>query len=157
MKREDIEIMSPVGSFESLMAAIQAGASSVYFGLDRMNMRARSSVNFTETDLDQIINICKEHKIKTYLTINIIVYNNEIAEMRKLVDLAKAKNISAIIASDHSVISYARLQGVEVHISTQTNVSNIESLRFYSNYADVIVLARELNLEQVLEISDAIE
>jgi putative protease len=156
MRREDVEIMAPVGSFESLMAAVQAGAGSVYFGLDKMNMRARSSSNFTEKDLDQIITICNENSIKTYLTINIVIYNNEIERMHQLVDLAKAKKVTAIIASDHSVISYARSQGVEVHISTQTNVSNIESLKFYAHYADVIVLARELNLDQVLEISNAI-
>jgi putative protease len=156
MKREDIEIMAPVGSFESLMAAVQAGASSVYFGLDKMNMRARSSSNFTESDLDQILAICNEHNIKTYLTVNIIVYNNELEKIRELVDLAKAKKISAIIASDHAVIAYAREQGVEIHISTQTNVSNIESLKFYSHYADVIVLARELNLNQVYEISEIV-
>jgi putative protease len=157
MTRKDIEIMAPVGSFESLMAAVQAGADSIYFGLDRMNMRARSSANFSENDLDQIMAICNDHNIKTYLTINIIVYNDELAKMHNLVDLAKAKKISAIIASDHSVISYARSQEVEVHISTQTNVSNIDSLKFYSHYADVIVLARELNLNQVKEISEAIE
>jgi putative protease len=156
MRREDVEIMAPVGSFESLMAAVQAGAGSVYFGLDNMNMRARSSSNFTEKDLDQILTICNENSIKTYLTINIVIYNNEIERMHQLVDLAKAKKVTAIIASDHSVISYARSQGVEVHISTQTNVSNIESLKFYAHYADVIVLARELNLDQVLEISNAI-
>jgi putative protease len=156
MRKEEIEIMAPVGSFESLMAAIQAGAGSIYFGLDKLNMRARSSSNFTESDLDQIISICNENQIKTYLTINIVIYNNEIDRMHQLVDLAKTKNVSAIIASDHSVISYARSKGVEVHISTQTNISNIESLKFYSQYADVIVLARELNLNQVLEISNAI-
>jgi U32 family peptidase len=156
MKREDVEIMSPVGSFESLLAAVQAGADSIYFGLDKMNMRARSSSNFTEDDLDKIMAICNEYKIRTYLTINIIVYNNELDKMRNLVDLAKKKNVTAIIASDHSVISYARSLGVEIHISTQANISNIESLRFYSSYADVIVLARELNLEQVKEISEVI-
>jgi U32 family peptidase len=157
MRREDVEIMAPVGSFESLMAAIQARADSIYFGLDKMNMRARSSSNFAEGDIDQILAICSEHGIKTYLVINIIVYDNELERMRKMVDLAKAKKVSAIIATDHSVISYAKSQGVEVHISTQTNISNIDSLKFYSKYADVVVLARELNLEQVQEISKAID
>lgn len=156
MNRKDIEIMSPAGSYESLMAAIQAGAGSVYFGLDKMNMRARSSANFSEDDLDKIVEICEQYGVKTYLAINIVLYNNELGHMRKLVDLAKIKKVSAIIASDHSVIMYARSIGMEVHISTQVNISNIESLKFYSNYADVIVLARELNLEHVKEISDSI-
>lgn len=157
MRKEDVEIMAPVGSYESLTAAIQAGAHSVYFGLNKMNMRARSSINFTEEDLENIIRTCKKHQIKTYLTLNIVLYNNELADVYKLIDLAKQKGITAIIASDHAVIHYARSKNVEVHISTQVNVSNIESLKFYANYADVIVLARELNLEQVKEISQAIE
>jgi putative protease len=157
MKREDVEIMAPVGSFESLAAAIQAGANSVYFGLNKMNMRARSSVNFTEEDLDTIIKSCKEHKVKTYLTLNIVLYDNELEDVYRLIDLAKQKGISAIIASDHAVINYARSKDVEVHISTQVNISNVESFKFYANFADVIVLARELNLEQVKEINSAIE
>lgn len=157
MRKEDVEIMAPVGSYESLTAAMQAGAHSVYFGLNKMNMRARSSINFTEEDLENIIRTCKKHQIKTYLTLNIVLYNNELADVYKLIDLAKQKGITAIIASDHAVIHYARSKNVEVHISTQVNVSNIESLKFYANYADVIVLARELNLEQVKEISQAIE
>jgi len=156
MIRKDIEIMSPAGSYESLMAAIQAGAGSVYFGLDKMNMRARSSANFSEDDLEKIVEICGQYGVKTYLAINIVLYNNELDHMRKLIDLAKVKKVSAIIASDHSVIMYARSIGMEVHISTQVNISNIESLKFYSNYADVIVLARELNLTHVKEISDRI-
>lgn len=156
MNRQDIEIMSPVGSYESLMAAIQAGAGSVYFGLDKMNMRARSSVNFTVNDLDKIVEICKEHEVKTYLTVNIVLYNEELERMHQLIDLAKAKKVSAIIASDHAAIMYANSIGMEVHISTQANISNIDSFKFYSKYADVIVLARELNLEQVKYISDQI-
>lgn len=156
MKREDIEIMAPVGSYESLTAAIQAGANSVYFGLNKMNMRARSSMNFTEKDLDTIIKTCNKHKVKTYLTLNIVLYDNELEDVYRIIDLAKQKNITAIIASDHAVINYARLKNIEVHISTQVNISNIESLKFYANYADVIVLARELNLEQVKKISSAI-
>jgi U32 family peptidase len=157
MNREDIEIMSPVGSFESLMAAIQAGAGSVYFGLDKMNMRARSSVNFTDNDLDKIVEICINHEVKTYLTVNIVLYNDELERMRQLIDMAKAKKVSAIIANDFAAIMYANSIGMEVHISTQANISNIESFKFYSKYADVIVLARELNLNQVKYISDRID
>lgn len=157
MNREEVEIMSPVGSYESLLAAIQAGAGSVYFGIDKMNMRARSTVNFTENDLDRIVEICNLHKVKTYLTLNIVIYNSELDRMRELVDLAKEKGITAIIASDQSVISYARSIDFEVHISTQVNVSNIESLIFYSKYADVIVLARELDIDQIKNIRLIIE
>lgn len=157
LRREDIELMAPVGSYESLMAAIQAGADAVYFGLTNMNMRSRSSVNFDETDLDKILIICNEHNVKSYLTLNITVFQNELHRMRELVDLAKQKGITAIIASDHSVIAYARSIGVDVHISTQVNVSNVDSVRFYSAFADVMVLARELNLEQVSDIYKAIE
>ena len=157
MKKSDIEIMAPAGSYESLMAAIQAGANSVYFGLNKLNMRARSSANFTEEDLERIIQICKEHNVKTYLTLNIVVYDNEIALIHRLIELAKEKGVSAIIASDLAVIRYAKSIGVEVHISTQLNISNIESFKFYADYADVIVLARELNLDQVREINKLIE
>jgi len=157
MNRKDVELMSPVGSYESLMAAIQGGADSVYFGIDKMNMRSRSSVNFMEADLERILDICKRQNIKTYLTMNIVIYDSELTRMRELVDFAKEMGISAIIAADPSVINYAHAKGVEVHISTQVNVSNIESLKFYSNYADVIVLARELNIDQVKEISTKID
>ncbi|MBN2485266.1 MAG: U32 family peptidase [Bacteroidales bacterium] len=156
LKREDIELLSPVGSYESLMAAVQSGADAVYFGLTKMNMRSRSSVNFTEDDLDNILKICRENNIKSYLTLNIVIFQDELRQMQNLVKLAKEKGITAIIASDHSVISYARSIGAEVHISTQVNVSNIESVRFYSAFADVMVLARELNLQQVAEIFRAI-
>lgn len=157
LRREDIEIMAPVGSYESLMAAIQGGADAVYFGLTNMNMRSRSSVNFNEADLENILSVCKEHKIKSYLTLNIVIFQDELSQMRKLVDLAKEKGITAIIASDHSVIAYARSIGVDVHISTQVNISNVDSVKFYSMFADVVVLARELNIEQVSEIYQAIE
>ncbi len=157
MRREDIEIMAPVGSHESLMAAIQAGADSVYFGLNKMNMRARSSANFNEDDLEQIVAVCQEHSIKTYLTLNIVIYNNELKQAFQLVDLAKKRGVTAIIASDHAVINYAHSKNVEVHISTQVNISNIESLKFYAMFADVIILARELDLDQVKQISTAIE
>jgi len=155
MNRE-IEIMAPVGSWESLMAAIQAGADSVYFGLNKLNMRARSSINFIEEDLDKIMKICREHGVKAYLTLNIVIYNNELDLVYHTIDIAAAAGISAIIACDHAVISYARSKNVEVHISTQVNISNIESVKFYSAFADVIVLARELDLEQVRQISKAI-
>ena len=149
--------MAPVGSYESLMAAIQGHADSVYFGIEKMNMRSRSSNNFTFDDLRKISAIAKEHNLKTYLTVNTIVYDNEMELMRKIIDAAKENDITAIIASDIAAISYARSIGVEVHISTQCNVSNYEALRFYSQFADVVVLARELNLEQVKAISKRIE
>lgn len=149
--------MAPVGSYESLMAAIQGHADSVYFGIEKMNMRSRSSNNFTFDDLRKISAIAKEHNLKTYLTVNTIVYDNEMELMRKIIDAAKENGITAIIASDIAAISYARSVGVEVHISTQCNVSNYEAVRFYSQFADVVVLARELNLEQVKAISQRIE
>ncbi len=157
LKRTDIELMAPVGSFESLAAAIQGGADAIYFGIEKLNMRARSSVNFTKNDLPRIVQICEKHNIKTYLTVNIVVYDNELKLMREVVDLAKQHNLSAIIASDHSVINYAREKKVEVHISTQVNISNSEALQFYSPFADVMVLARELNLDQVKGISENIK
>ncbi|HSH50339.1 MAG TPA: peptidase U32 family protein, partial [Bacteroidales bacterium] len=157
MKREDFEIMAPVGSYESLMAAIQGGANSVYFGIEKMNMRANSSNNFTFSDLKKIVAICEEHRLKSYLTVNTVIYNHEISLMQEIVDAAKANNVTAIIASDIAVINYAKKKGVEVHISTQLNISNIESLRFYAQFADVVVLARELNLGQISEISQIIK
>lgn len=157
MKRKDFEIMAPVGSYESLMAAIQAGADSVYFGVEQLNMRSRSSNNFTFDDLKKISEIAKKHGIKTYLTVNIVIYDNEIGKMIRVVDAARENQIDAIIASDMAVINYARNMGVEVHMSTQVNISNIEAVRFYANYADVMVLARELNLDQVKDIAKAIE
>ncbi|MEA3316548.1 MAG: peptidase U32 family protein [Bacteroidota bacterium] len=155
--RKDIEIMSPVGSYESLMGAIQAGADSVYFGIEKLNMRAHSSNNFTFDDLKKIGEICEENNVKTYLTVNIIVYDKELQLMREVIDAAKKYNVTAIIASDISTIQYARSINVEVHISTQVNITNTESLKFYSHFADVVVLARELNLEQIAEISKYIK
>ena len=149
--------MAPVGSYEALAAAIQAGADAVYFGVEGLNMRARSSVNFTLDDLRRIASICDEAGVKTYLTVNTIIYDNEIAKCHDVIDAVKESGISAIIASDIAAISYARKIGVEVHISTQVNVSNIEAVRFYSQWADVMVLARELSLEQVSSIHRAIE
>ena len=157
MKREDIEIMAPVGSYESLAAAIQAGANSVYFGIEQLNMRAKSSNNFTTEDLQEIVRICNENNIKSYLTVNTILYDHDLHLMRNIIDIAKKSNVSAIIASDQAAINYANSIGIEVHISTQVNVSNIETLKFYARYADVIVLARELSLKQVKYITDKIK
>ena len=156
MERKDIEIMSPAGSYDSLMAAIQSGADSVYFGVEQLNMRAGSSNNFTIKDLKSIVAICKENGLKCYLTLNVIVYDNEIPQMQEIVEAAAKSGISAIIASDQSVINHAFSKGLEVHLSTQLNITNIEAIKFYSQWADVVVLARELNLEQVSYISDAI-
>lgn len=156
MKRS-IELMSPAGSYESLMAAIKAGCNSVYFGVEQLNMRARSSNNFTLEDLKRIAEIGKEHHIKTYLTLNTILYDHDITLMKRIVDAAKENGVTAIIASDHAVMNYAKKIGMEIHISTQANVSNIDTVEFYANFADVIVLARELSLKQVAEISREIK
>ena len=156
MKRSDIEIMSPAGSWESLQAAIQGGAASVYFGVGQLNMRSKSSFNFTLDDLEAIVGICRGHGIRSYLTVNTVLYDNELDDMRRIVDAASEHGITAIIATDLAAIQYARSIGMEVHISTQLNVTNLESLRFFAAYADVMVLARELNLSQVKEIAEAI-
>ncbi len=148
-----IEIMAPVGSFESLTAAIQAGADSVYFGLENLNMRSKSSMNFSISDLKTITEMCREHSIKTYLTVNTVLFDQDLPTMKKLVDAAKANEVNALIASDQSVIEYGRSIGMEIHLSTQINISNYSSLKFYAPYADVVVLARELNLDQVSEIA----
>ena len=152
-----IEIMAPVGSYESLQAAIQAGADAIYFGVGNLNMRSRSAANFGLDDLAQIATICHQHAIRTYLTVNTIIYNHEIEEMQTLVQAAKAAGITAIIASDMAVILYANSIGVEVHISTQCNISNVEAVRFFSQWADVVVTARELPLRQVAEITQYIK
>lgn len=151
-KIHDYEIMSPAGSYESLTAAIQGGADSIYFGIEGLNMRAKSSNNFTVEDLHKIAEICRENKIKSYLTVNTIIYDNDMELMRKVVNAAREANLSAIIAADVAVLMYARSIGVEVHLSTQLNITNTESLRFYAQFADVVVLARELNLDQVASI-----
>ena len=156
IERNDINIMAPVGSFESLMAAIQGGADSVYFGIEQLNMRARSSHNFTMDDMLKIGSICKEHDIQTYLTVNTIMYDKDLDFMKNVIRKAKEQKINAIIASDQSVIQYARSVNIPVHISTQLSISNIETIKFYSGYADVMVLARELDLEQVSAITKAI-
>ncbi len=146
------EIMAPVGSRESLAAAIKAGAGSIYFGIGRLNMRAHSSSTFSIDDLRDIASTCNEHQIKTYLTLNTVIYDDDISLMREIADAAHEAGISAVIASDIAVMTYCRSIGVEIHLSTQLNISNIEALKFYSQFADVVVLARELNLNQVAEI-----
>ncbi|MBE0676852.1 MAG: U32 family peptidase, partial [Bacteroidales bacterium] len=146
MKREDFEIMAPAGSFESLHAALQGGADSVYFGIDQLNMRAGSANNFATDDLHEIVALCREKGVKTYLTVNIVVYDRELNQMKEVVDAAIKHGITAIIASDMAVIEYAVSAGAKVHLSTQVNITNSKALKFYSRFADVIVLARELNL-----------
>lgn len=153
---KDFEIMAPVGSRESLAAAIQAGADSIYFGIESLNMRARSANTFTINDLREIAQICEEHSIKSYLTINTIIYDEDVELMRKIVDAAKEAQISAVIAADVAVMSYCIEVGQEVHLSTQLNIGNAQALKFYAQFADVVVLARELNLKQVRKIYDAI-
>ena len=152
MTTEDFEIMAPVGSRESLAAALSAGADSVYFGIENLNMRARSSNTFTIGDLREIAATCDEHGVKSYLTVNTIIYDEDMPLMHRIVDAAREAGISAVIAADVAVMDYAARTGMEVHLSTQLNISNVEALRFYSRFADVVVLARELNLDQVAEI-----
>lgn len=149
---EEFEIMAPVGSQESLAAAIKAGAGSVYFGIGQLNMRSHSANHFTIDDLREIAATCDKHGIKTYLTVNTIIYGEDLNAMREIVDAAKEARITAVIASDVAVMAYCAEKGVEVHLSTQLNITNIESLKFYARFADVVVLARELNMEQVAEI-----
>ena len=156
-KLSDFEIMAPIGSRESLAAAIQAGANSVYFGIGQLNMRSHSANHFTIDDLRDIASTCNSHGIKTYLTVNTIIYDGDIDTMHEIVDAAKEAHISAVIASDVAVMTYCNRIGVEVHLSTQLNISNIEALRFYAQFADVVVLARELNMDQVAAIYRQIE
>ena len=155
-KLGDFEIMAPVGSRESLAAAIQAGANSIYFGIGQLNMRSHSANHFDINDLHEIAETCKAHGIKTYLTVNTIIYDEDMEAMRQIIDAAKAAEISAVIASDVAVMVYCREVGVEVHLSTQLNITNVESLKFYAQFADVTVLARELNMTQVKHIYDEI-
>lgn len=157
MTRKKTEIMSPAGSYESLMAAIAGGADAVYFGIGTLNMRARSSMNFSFEDLVQITDICRENNIRSYLTLNTVIYDEEMEYMQKMIDAASENGISAIIASDIAVMEYARSRGMEIHISTQCNISNFEAVRFYSRYADAMVLARELSLDQVRNIIQKIK
>lgn len=149
--------MAPVGSWESLAAAIKAGANSIYFGIENLNMRSHSSNNFTKDDLREIVRICRESNVQSYLTVNTIIYDEDIELMHQIVDVAKESGITAIIASDIAVMQYAYSQGVEVHLSTQLNISNVEALKFYAKFSDVVVLARELNMNQVKSISEAID
>ena len=155
--RSEIEIMAPAGSWESLSAAIHAGADSIYFGIEKLNMRSKSSSNFSTDDLRKIVSICKKNKVKSYLTVNTILYDNDLDLMREIIDVAKEAEVSAIIASDVAALLYANKVGVEVHLSTQLNISNTEALKFYAQFADVVVLARELNMNQVAEIFQSIE
>ena len=157
MDIQEYEIMAPVGSRESLAAAIQAGAGSIYFGIGQLNMRSHSANHFTIEDLKEIAETCNERGIKTYLTVNTVIYGEDISTMHEIVDAAKAANITAVIVSDVAVMVYCRQVGMEVHLSTQLNISNIEALKFYAQFADVAVLARELNMEQVTEIYRQIE
>ncbi len=157
MNRKDFEIRAPVGSRESLAAALDAGTDAIYFGIEGLNMRSRSSANFTADDMAEIAATCTSRGVKTYLTVNTVIYDSDMELMRRIIDRAKEAGITAIIASDIAAIAYARQIGVEVHISTQVNITNTEAVRFYSQWADVMVLARELNLDQVREIYEAIE
>ncbi len=151
-----IEIMAPAGNFECLMAAIQGGADSIYFGVGNLNMRSHSANNFNPEDIEKIVSICNEHGVRSYLTLNIVLYNDDIEPMKVALEAAKRAGITAVIASDMAAISYARSIGLEVHISTQLNVSNYEALKFYAQFADVVVLARELSIPQVKTISEKI-
>ena len=156
MDRKELEIMAPAGNFECLHAAIQGGADSVYFGVGHLNMRSNSANNFSSADLSEVVRICREHGVRTYLTLNITLYPEDIPEAYSTLDAARAAGVSAVIASDMAAILYCRRIGLEVHISTQLSISNAEALRFYAQYADVVVLARELRLDQVREIYDTI-
>ena len=152
-----IELMAPAGSFESLQAAVDNGADSVYFGIDQLNMRARASINFTIYDLPEIQRRCSEKNVRTYLTLNTIIYDHDLSLIKTLLDEAKKANLTAVIAMDQAVISYAREIGMEIHISTQINITNIETVKFYAMFADTMVMSRELSLRQVKMICDQIE
>ena len=149
--------MAPAGSFECLRAAIQGGSDSVYFGVGRLNMRSRSAANFEPEELEEVVRICNQAGVKAYLTLNIFLYDTDLQAMRQAIDAAVAAGVDAVIASDIAVLEYARQKGMEVHASTQLNISNVEALRFWTRWVDVAVLARELTLDQVAEIHDAIE
>lgn len=157
MQQGRLEIMAPVGSFESLAAALNAGCDSVYFGVEQLNMRARSSINFTLEDLQEIVTRCSNRQVKTYLAINTILYDHDISLMKRIVDQAKTSGVTAIIAADHAVMAYCRSTGMPLHISTQVNITNIETVEFYAAFADVMVLSRELSLRQVGAIAKEIE
>ena len=157
MSKQNIEIMAPVGSFESLNAAINSGCNSVYFGIEQLNMRARSSINFTLEDLLKIAIICKSKNVKTYITLNTVLYDHDIILMQSIIKQAKESGIDAVIAADHAAMVYAKKMDMPVHVSTQANISNIETVEFYAAFADVMVLARELNLRQVATITKEIK
>jgi putative protease len=157
MNKKRVELMAPAGNFESMMAAIQGGADAVYFGIEQLNMRARATMNFTLDDLAAIAELCREHRVHSYITLNTILYDHDLSLMKRIVDEALKYGISAVIASDQAVIHYAHSKGMPVHMSTQTNISNIETVKFYAHFADVMVLARELSLIQVKAITRAIE
>ena len=156
MDKKELEIMAPAGNFECLMAAIEGGADSVYFGVGNLNMRSHSANNFQPEDLAEIVRICRQYGVKTYLTLNIVLYQEDIEPAHRALDAAKAAGVDAVIASDMAAIMYCRQIGMEVHISTQLSISNAEALRFYAQFADVVVLARELNLHQVKDIYETI-
>lgn len=157
IKMQQIELMAPAGNFESLQAALESGCNSVYFGVEQLNMRARASINFTLDDLEEISRRCKERNVRTYLTLNTIIYDHDLSIIKTLIKRAKKADITAVIAMDQAVISVARAEGMEVHISTQINVTNIETVKFYAMFADTIVLSRELSLRQVKKITEQIE
>ena len=157
MERKNIELMAPAGSYESLMAAIQGGADSVYFGIEKLNMRSHSSYNFTIEDLPKIVSVTQKHNIKTYLAVNTVIYDEELELIGEIISGVKQAGVNAVIASDQSAIMAAREAGIEIHLSTQLNISNIQSLKFYANYADVVVLARELTLEQIGKIARSVK
>lgn len=156
MKKQPLTLLSPVGSFDSLQAAIVGGAHAVYFGIEQLNMRARSSINFTLEDLKAIVTLCHDHQLKAYLTLNTILYDHDLRLMRSIIDEAQKQGIDAVIALDHSAILYAHEKGLPVHISTQVNITNLETVRFYAQYADVMVLSRELTLQQVAHICEGV-
>lgn len=157
MIKQQVELMAPAGNFESMMAAIQGGADSVYFGIEQLNMRARATMNFTMDDMERVAELCRAHGVKSYITLNTILYNHDISLMKRIVDEAVKHGISAVIGADQALIHYASTQGLPVHISTQVNVSNIETVKFYALFADVMVLARELSMTQMSEITRSIE
>lgn len=157
ISRQDIDLTAPAGSFETLIAAIQGGADSVYFGVEKLNMRARSAYNFSMDDLNKIVRICRKYKKRAYLTLNVIAYDTELPKIRQIIQNAKKAGVNAIIASDQAIINYCRNEGIEVHISTQLNISNTETLKFFAPFAETVVLARELNLKQVADISHNIK
>ena len=156
MDRRELEIMAPAGGFDCLQAAIQGGANSVYFGIGRLNMRSRSAANFLPEDLPEVVRICREAGVRSYLTLNITLFQEDLSAMREALDAARAAGVDAVIASDIAAIQYCRQIGLEVHISTQLSISNVEALRFYAQFADVVVLARELTLDQVKDIHETI-